>query len=93
MTAKTNYLEEDYVRTFIDDEYRKNGKRVKLVFEKRDGTERKMVIEQNEKLLSQIQGIRQHANAHTKVVTERLGNGQYQFRSIPLDRVFEIALV
>lgn len=87
MGNTTNFLNVDYVRDYISENYTMLGREVALTFQKRDGTLRKMTIQPDQKLLETIQGKRQHTNPLTKVVTEKLENGSFQFRSIPLDRV------
>lgn len=90
MTNTTKYLNVDYVRNYLHENYNTLGKEVSLTFQKKDGTLRKMTIQADQKLLETIQGKRQHTNPLTKVVTEKLEDGTFQFRSIPLDRVISI---
>ena len=90
MTTETlNFVNPNIVSHFLNKHYR-NGEAVTLKFQKRDGTTRDMVIQENAQLLSAIQGVRTHSNPMVKVVTEKLSDGTFQFRSIPLDRVIEI---
>ena len=87
MTNTTNFLAIDFVRNYLRENYTTLGREVSLTFQKKDGTLRKMTIQADQKLLETIQGKRQHTNPLTKVVTEKLEDGTFQFRSIPLDRV------
>ena len=85
-----NYIDIDTVKNFLHEHYSK-GEAVQLEFVKRDGTLRKMTIQEDQKLLATIRGERKVSNETNRVVCEKLEDGSTQFRSIPLDRVLTLA--
>lgn len=81
--------------TAIGDEVKaayKKGNRVEVVFVKRDGTDRKMIIERNAIMESFVKGLRTESwtNDNLRVV-ERVedenGDPVFQWRSVPLNRI------
>ena len=84
-------LNPNIVSTWLKKHY-DAGEEVILEFIKRDGTVRKMIAQKDQTLLETVQGIRTHSNPLTKVVTEKLPDGTFRFRSVPLDRVLSLGL-
>ena len=70
----------------------KKGNRIDVVFVKRDGTDRKMTIQRDPVMESNVKGLRTESwtNDNLRVVeriTDENGNPISQWRSIPLNRI------
>jgi len=89
----TKFLDLETAAKLIHDLYTGTGKEVYVAFQKRNGDLREMLIQENAELLKTIVGGRAKRSDTTKTVCEKLPDGTFQFRTIPLDRIYAIAIL